>query len=436
MERTIALLHHLYSLGKTVRCDEELRGSVHHLHFEYLGRAAPEKVDVLLGLDPKTHHEYLLGAINGQVSAMVVVSLMYASGLGMPEDERAAAAWARFSLLEPALDRTYQQAVDQLKKDRKEVLATCNNEGLIVPIKFMEVLSSMLPYYQSLPLDGAALTDARITPILTGMHVTLLYRPIKIDGKTQARLYGVVVPTSTGAVLSRSVHKHFNLPRVLGEIRGSATIPDYATFDSVKLYCVTGYLTTPRSLVAERKKLVHGKTVRSLFEAVTQGLINEQAIVEVHRSQYLASAKAELDRMSKDRVANRARIKRIKAIMKDPEVVRAKALKKAEAEMPRRYLQFVATDIMLFKRGGLYSADLKSRTEEHLMSLGFRSFNHRAVETVKYVHGKRKLGESELDNVFAMFEAAYPEYTVSRLMLRPSGKNVKINTAYHYRRQT
>lgn len=434
MERYMELLQTLHSKGMAVRCPPELHGSIHHVTLPYRRPLVTEYVNLLLALDPKTHNDILLKAINGHLEDAMLTSMMYACGLGMPRDDGAAAAWARFALMEPADDRTYVEAVKQLKSDRKEVLATCNVEGLIMPFRFIEALNGFKAIYSSEKYTGQKLKGIHVTPVLNGIHVTLLYRPIETSEGTKAVLYGVVLPQADGLTISRNYHKHFNVPQMLGEIRGKNTIPDYNPFGTVKCYCVTGYLTTPRSLIKARKNLPHGETVRSLFNAVVSGKFDEEAVIEQQANGVKAEIQAKIAELKgknkpkalakwNARLANTAKIRRL-------------AIKRAEPEFARTYLHFVASDYMLWRKGQLVSADLKRDTIKHLQSIGFRSFSHPAVETVNYTYGESVISETELDNVFRTFQDAYPDYGMTRLMLRQYGNSVKVKKAYYYRRRS
>lgn len=449
------LLNVLHTQNCTVACPDALIGSVFHVEFEYEGRLVNESISVLLALRPEQYNQILLGAINGNLVDIATVSNMYACGFGMPLDTEKALAWASYATLDAAQCSTYAESVLALKADRKMILETCMSEGMIVPESILRLAEKIATVgYKSKPYTGQELKKGyHITPSLPGVKVTLIYRAFEVEGKQVTRLYGVLLPEQDRLEFSRTLHHHFDVPSAFGEIRGNNIIPSYDLFGkTVKLYCVQGSLTTPKSMIEARNaQFPEYASVRALMTAVVEGKVpSDSTVIESCKHTVQAALKAKVSKYAKA-LSSLREAKAKKAVVAEAERKLARAQSRLESEscileaakkeampqLPRTYLQFRATELFVCgKNGALKNAKLAKDLESHLQYLGFRSFNTTATAFVKHSGAKSSvLTESELDNVIDKFNAAYEgEHRITAVHIRPYSDSVNIHKQYSYKR--
>jgi len=444
-----AVLNNLYQRNRLVR--STTIDTLYHCRFVLHGRLSDEEIDVVPALTVKALDEIVLGAINGNLPDMATVSLMYNSGFCLPQCQTRAEAWAAFAGLNAADNVTYEDAIKQLKADRRES-ALRARDGLVWPEAIEQTIDEVLRKCNR----PKAYTDQKlekgvcITPKLSGVRINLVYRAYEVEGNTHAHLYAAFLHIGEKIVYTLDQLRHLGIPLEFGQHNGyRKVIQNYTPFGpGAELFVVQGTLAVPKKMRSElRKHFPNAKTVsdmlREYMATVDRNRIDDFTFVIADMKEELQSTVRKLEsyasRSAKPKFAERiSKLEKRKAKL-EARIANGNAEREAaQAEyvktLPEHYLQFVATGMFAYQRGKLMGPQMRIKPAVHLQSLGFRSLSHPLVDILGYeVDTSGAITKSALDNIIAKFEAAYDDqYTVTGLTIRPYAESVNIKRCYSY----
>lgn len=444
-----AVLNNLYQRNRLVRAPAH--DTLYHCRFVFAGRLSDEEIDVVPALTVKALNEIVLGAINGNLPDMATVSMMYNAGFCLPQCYMRAEAWAAFAGMNAADNVSYEDAIKQLKIDRRDNAAR-ERDGLIWPEEFEQTIDEVLrkcnrpkPYTNQKLEKGVC-----ITPRLSGVRVNLVYRAYEVDGEMQAHLYAAFLHIGEKIVYTLDQLRHLDIPLEFGQQKGyRKVIRNYTPFGrSAELYVVQGTLVSPKSLRADmRQHFPDAKTVSDLLReylgSVERRRIDDFSFVVTDLKEELAETERKLaayaSRSAKPKFAEKiGKLEKRKAKLETRIANSQAEREQAQAEyvktLPEHYLKFVATGMFVYQNGKLMGPQMRIKPAVHLQSLGFRSLSHPLVELLGYeVDKSGAITESALDNIIAKFEQAYDDqYTVTGLSIRPYAESVNIKRCYSY----
>ena len=396
--------------------------------------APREEVNVLPALSKDALRSIILGAINGSISDMITVSSMYMSGFVLPQNTMLAQCWANFGLLEPA-SVTYEEAVAMVKEDYTSAVRKLRN-GYAWPSfiedRILDVLRKLRDMRPSSQLKEGGITY----PDFNGIKLDLVYRVYKDDeGRYATHLYAGFVHENPDVVFTLGELRHLNIPKEIGMIRNRRTIPNYIPFgNGVKLYVVQGTLCIPKS---KRKSLVENisgvRSLNDLWKAYKES-VNTPRIDDFSHEKLLVRER--INKLKKElnvckKKSQRKTIKdNIELAEKEFKFAEKKAERKYNKTLPETYLDFVPTNILVYNNGKVMVPKLKLDAAKHLGSAGFRILNHPLVNLTGYLLTKPK--KSELDNILERFKAAFSDYTISGLIIRPDADSVNIRKCFYH----
>lgn len=444
-----AVLNNLYQRNRLARSNDH--DTLFHCRFVFEGRLSDEEIDVVPALTVKALNEIVLGAINGNLPDMATVSMMYNAGFCLPQCHMRAEAWAAFAGMNAADSVTYEDAIKQLKEDRKDN-ALRERDGLVWPIEFEQSIEEVLrkcnrpkPYTNQKLEKGVC-----ITPRLAGVRVNLVYRAHEVDGEMQAHLYAAFLHIGEKIIYTLDQLRYLDIPLEFGAQRGyRKVITNYTPFGrSAELYVVQGTLVSPKNQREDmRKHFPESKTVSDLLReylgSVGRRRIDDFSFIVTELKEELAEVTRKLEayasRSAKPKFAEKiGKLEKRKAKLEtriaNSQAEREQAQVEYVKTLPEHYLKFVATGMFVYQNGKLMGPQMRIKPAVHLQSLGFRSLSHPLVELLGYeVDKSGAITESALDNIIAKFEKAYDDqYAVTGLVLRPYAESVNIKRCYSY----
>jgi hypothetical protein len=394
-----------------------------------------EEVSVLPALTKDALRSIVLGAINGSIADMITVSSMYMSGFVLPQNIMLAQCWANFGLVEPA-SITYEEAISIIKEDYTAALRRLRDD-VIWPSFIEDKITSSLKKLQ-ITKPVSKLSSGGLTwPDIAGIKVDLLYKAVKAeDGKWCTYLYAGFIHLNGGILYTTDLLRHLNIPKELGMIRNRRTVPNYVPFgDGVKLYVVQGTLTLPKSKRQEMKiNFPDVKSLSSLWdtylESVNRERLNDFSHSKIALREKLASALKAVKSTNKpsEIKALKKTVKSIKQSMLTVELDSKEAYLKT---LPETYLQFVATNLLVYNNGRVVVPKLRLDKSNHLSSLGFCTLNHALVKLNCWLLTKPK--KSELSNILEKARSTFPDYTITGLFIKPDVESVCIRKCFYYR---
>lgn len=399
------------------------------------------EANVGINVMPAIHIEQLKalfkGAMNGNTSDMITVSMMYASGYVLEKDHVLASSWASFGLVEQGIV-SYEDAIHRLKLDYKRVLGTQRNEYFWpdrIEHTIDAALSKLRSYGKSKDLKGPSI----YMPDFSGIKIDLVYKVYRTHNDTwAAHLYAGFVNTSKGKVeYAVTELRHIDgIPIELGVIRNKRTLHNYAPFgEGVKLYVVQGVLTSPKSKRSELKeRFPEVRKLSDLWALYMESVNKERETDFSHVERAINNEVAELERKAhkaKDvKKANKIKLKISLLEASKPEAVRLAKIE-ANKDFPEYLLDFLPTNILAYNRNKVQVPKLKLDMHTHLSSIGFKSLRHPLVKLSGIFYAKPK--KSELDNILTTIKEAYSDYTVNGLIIRPDPESVNVRKCYYYK---
>jgi hypothetical protein len=361
-------------------------------------------------MQTKDYNELLSLAINGDLSAMRVVAMMYNVGYLLPKSREHALAWTAFSTMTVA-NMGYAEAIRDVKAHRRETLAATTDEGLLWPSQVMDNIFHALKSLDSVRTTKKCPAGSLITPVIKGMRMHVLYRATKVEGEWRSFLYGALIRVN-GEYQILTVDKlaHLNIPRYLGEIRGNVTIPNYMPFGpETQMYVIEGTISVPTLLLNRMKRFFPNVSSYSqLWKTYLDSLNRQRLLEQTHVEADGKARKLSKKERKEERLSYKMYLKRL----------------------PESYLQFTATNLFVYTGKVLKTTKLLNHTHTHLQSLGFLTLKHPLVEFDAYSCTGRS--KSELSNVLAKFKKAYPDLRIAGLFIRPDAESVKLSKCFVY----
>lgn len=339
-------------------------------------------------------------AINADLDAMRIVSMMYNAGYILPESQYHAIQWMAFTQL-TVESMSFEDAVSDLKKHRKDILSTISGEpdSVIWPSQVTDSLYKAVNKLTKIQTVKSKRAPAKsyILPKVRGLQLFLMYRAHKVDGQWQSFMYGAFINHPDGLqILTADKLLRLDVPRRLTELRGDITQPNYMPFgDNVRLYVVEGALYVPKNKRKRMKKnFPDVKSYGDLFEAYLEALY-----------------KPVLSKPSAD--------------AKD-----TSWYPPYRDKLPQTYLTFISTNLYTYSKKRFNVAKLLHSTNAHLQTLGFATVRHPLLDMVTYTTlGKSK---TELTNILSSFRDAFPNIPIDGLFIRPE-ENVNIRKCFVYK---
>lgn len=428
------LMAALHLRGWTETSPEAMRGSIESYHFESNTQfvVSGVKSHLRLRLSKERLDSIFKAAINGDLKAMNIVSLMYASDFGLPLNELYAMDWALLSSMSQPEAHGYEELIGSLKQDRKSLYASQQGDYVkptaIVRIERMIARAASMSKQEEY-VDGYKL------PIIGGKRIAAVYRA----SSNIPQLCAVYDVTAGTVNFDEALWAAFSIPENFGDIRGRNTLQTYNSFKGERYYVVLGVIATPKTALEDRRNYYPDKSVNDLY---AMALANDRTRVrpEDVAKELEALARTQMDKAkaikaqsnpSKKRYAEcRELASKYKRASENKAYLRKKAAERDAPYQLSNYLEFVAVELF-YIRGSLRPTPISASCVElqHLQSLGFTTVLHEA-ETLNSVKRNLspKIANTHLLSIVERLNAK-SRFTVRGYYVRESAKTV--NKAYY-----
>lgn len=298
----------------------------------------------------------------GDVEAMYVVSALYDLGIGLPEDSRAAANWANFSMLSGG-NVSFDDACRKLESDIANSINVVR-DGYVYPEKYLRIqerFKSFLSFgvYEQIDIPKGA--HIRVAPFVSGVHVAACYKRVK--GTNDYVLYDAWTLEDNRMLPFMSHFASRVLPMKLAEWLNGDKISHSNTVGIEGSHVfVYGTLAVRKDRVSTmRANIPDVKSVRALLDVylntpVRTNPFDERELATL-RSAYVRSKKQYTKTGS-----GKAEYKAARAAYRKAKEEFEQQRDAWIAKQPESYLDFVAYDMVGYEKGDiLHITDLRRR---------------------------------------------------------------------------
>lgn len=418
------LLHRLYELGELKRSEET--GDIHSYSYTYFGRIAHQRVVINPTMEKKCLRQIIGRAMEGSLTDIATVSMMYNVGYGLPKDLGLSEVWAQYATVSPAV-LDFDTACAELKSHYRACPKIIWPEGLTFPVeRVYGTLGRFKPFADKM-------RDVCITPVFAGVRVLLLYR--KVSKEAAPQLYGAYYQDGGMLTLNIEALTKLGAPKFLEGMPQTKAVDSFVPFGKSRLIVVTGVVAIPTKLHKNARRF--GKTTKDVFNALLADLGPRKTEAAFDNSYYVDQLRVFRKRIRKLE-AKLKTVKRLRRVIFKAELEKAVdqyaalkvALEKSNPEteyanylesLPESYLQLVTTGQYEWKRGELVVSKLAATTPSKQIALhGLTELANSSLRFAAYRTEKR-IGEDRLRQLAAKFEEACG-FKVTGLIVQPQSE--------------